>query len=88
MKVFERLVCKQLTSVEMDSYQFAYRAISSAEDAVSLCLNSILQHLEAQATYARVLCIDYSSAFNTIIPITLFGKLQQMGINKSLCHWI
>lgn len=88
MKVFERLICKQLASVVMDSYQFAYCANRSVDDAVSLCLHSILQHLEAPATYARVLFIDYSSAFNTIIPTTLFDKFQLMGINQSLCHWI
>lgn len=88
VKVFERLVCKFLARVEMDSYQFAYRANRSVEDAVSLCLHSILQHLEAPNTYARVLFIDFRSAFNTIVPIKLFSKLQLMGISQSLCHWI
>jgi hypothetical protein len=49
-----------------------------------LCLHSILQPLEAPATYARVVIIDYRSAFNAIVPITLFGKLQLMGINHSV----
>lgn len=48
----------------LDPYQFAYKADRSIEDAVSLCLHSILQHLEAPATYAWVLFMD--SAFNTI----------------------
>lgn len=37
MKVFERLICKQLASVVMDSYQLAYCANRPAEDAVSAC---------------------------------------------------
>ena len=60
----------------MDSFQFAYQANRSVEEAMSLCLHSVLQHLEAPATYVRVLFIDFSSAFNTIVPI----KLQ--------CLWI
>ena len=88
MKVFERIVCKQLSNVEMDSYQFAYRANRSVEDAVSLCLHTILQHLQRPATYVRVLFIDFSSAFNTIVPTKLFDKLLALGINHSLCLWI
>ncbi|KAJ8375851.1 hypothetical protein SKAU_G00064310 [Synaphobranchus kaupii] len=45
------------------------RANRSVEDAVSLCLHTILQRLEAPATYARILFIDYSSEFNTIVPL-------------------
>ena len=88
MKVFERIVCNHLSDVEMDSFQFAYRANRSVEDAVSMCLHSILKHLETPATYVRVLFIDFSSAFNTIVPVKLFDKLIALGINRSLCLWI
>lgn len=87
MKVFERIVCNHLSNVEMDSLQFAYHANRSVEDAVSLCLHSILQRLEAPATYVRVLFIDFSSAFNTIVPMKLFNKLTALGISHSLCLW-
>ncbi len=32
--------------------------------------------------------MDYSSAFNTIVPVTLVAKLQTLGLNRSLCSWI
>jgi hypothetical protein len=31
-----------------------------------------------------MLFIDYSSAFNTIVP----SKLKTLGLNTSLCNWI
>ncbi len=32
--------------------------------------------------------IDFSSAFNTIIPQQLIHKLNLLGLNTSLCNWI
>ena len=88
MKIFERLVCKHLSSITLDPQQFAYSANRSVDDAVSLCLHSILQHLESQRTYARVLFVDFSSAFNTIVPAKLIITLQELGVSTSLCKWI
>ncbi len=34
-----------------------------------------------------MLFVDYSSAFNTIVPATLVAKLQNLGLNRSLCSW-
>ena len=48
--------------------QFAYRANRSVDDPVNMALHFILQHLESSGTYARILFVDFSSAFNTIIP--------------------
>ncbi len=39
-------------------------------------------------TYVRMLFVDYSSAFNTIVPATQVAKLQTLGLNRSLCSWI
>ncbi len=36
----------------------------------------------------RMLFIDFSSAFNTIIPQQLINKLSLLGLNNSLCNWI
>jgi hypothetical protein len=36
----------------------------------------------------RRLFIDYSSAFNTIVPSKLVTKLRSLGLNTSLCNWI
>ncbi len=38
--------------------------------------------------YVRLLFIDYSSTFNTIVPIKLAFKLTDLGLNSSLCDWI
>ncbi len=35
-----------------------------------------------------MLFIDFSSAFNTIIPQQLINKLNLLGLNASLCNWI
>ena len=35
-----------------------------------------------------MLCIDFSSAFNTILPNILVGKLQALGINTLVCNWV
>ncbi len=39
-------------------------------------------------SYVRMLFIDFSSAFNTIIPQQLTHKLAQLGLNTSLCNWL
>jgi hypothetical protein len=35
-----------------------------------------------------MLLIDYSSAFNTIVPSKLITKLRTLVLNTSLCNWI
>jgi hypothetical protein len=35
-----------------------------------------------------MLFIDYSSAFNTIVPSKLINKLGTLGLNTSLRNWI
>ena len=34
-----------------------------------------------------MLFIDYSSAFNTIVPSKLINKLRTLRLNTSLCNW-
>ncbi|KAI4882846.1 hypothetical protein NFI96_022070, partial [Prochilodus magdalenae] len=36
----------------------------------------------------RMVFVDYSSAFNTIVPSRLDTKLRDLGLNSSLCSWI
>ncbi len=50
--------------------QFAHRANRSVDDAVNMGLHFILQHLDRPGTYVRILFVDFSSAFNTIIPVS------------------
>ncbi len=53
------------------------------EDAIAHILHTALSHLDKTGSYVRFLFIDYSSAFNTIVPSRLIIKTQ--GLNTSLC---
>ncbi len=44
--------------------------------------------ISKKGNYIRLLFIDYSSAFNTIVPIKLAVKLSDLDLNTSLCDWI
>ncbi|KAK3535797.1 hypothetical protein QTP70_021110 [Hemibagrus guttatus] len=91
MKSFERLVLaylKNITGPLLDPLQFAYRANRSVDDAVNMGLHFILQHLDKSGTYMRLLFVDFSSAFNTIMPTLLQNKLTQLSVPSSICQWI
>uniref|UniRef100_A0A8C4DKS3 Reverse transcriptase domain-containing protein n=1 Tax=Dicentrarchus labrax TaxID=13489 RepID=A0A8C4DKS3_DICLA len=91
MKSFERLVLSHLKAITdplLDPLQFAYRANRSVVDAVNMALHFTLQHLDSPGTYARILFVDFSSAFNTIIPALLQDKLSQLTVPNSTCRWI
>ncbi len=92
MKVVERLVkniiCSSIPDT-LDPLQFAYRPNRSTEDAISHILHCSLTHIDSNnGNYVRLLFIDYSSAFNTIVPKKLTCKLRDLGLNSSLCDWI
>ncbi len=73
----------------LDPLQFAYRPNRSTDDAISQVLHSSLTHIDSKnGNYVRLLFIDYSSAFNTIVPTKLAVKLSDLGLNTSLCDWI
>ncbi len=91
MKCFEQLVMQHIKSVlppSLDPFQFAYRSNRSTDDAIATVLHPALTHLDKKDTYVRLLFIDFSSAFNTIIPQQLIHKLIQLGLNTSLCNWL
>ncbi len=82
-----------LTSVAMKSFErlvLAYLKASTnryVDDAVNMGLHYILQNLDRPGTYVRILFVDFSSAFNTIIPDTLQNKLTQLSVPTSICQW-
>ena len=81
---FERLVMAHINTIipeTLDPLQFAYRTNISTDDAISIALNTALSHLNIRNTYVRMLFIDYSSAFNTIVPTKLINKLRTLGLN-------
>ncbi|GAA6107798.1 uncharacterized protein LOC121182596, partial [Tachysurus ichikawai] len=91
MKCFEKLVMRHIKTQllpSLDPLQFAYRPNRSTDYAIATALHLALTHLDNKDTYVRMLFIDFSSAFNTIIPQHLIGKLSLLGLNTSLCNWI
>nr|XP_043874450.1 uncharacterized protein LOC122764210 isoform X2 [Solea senegalensis]XP_043874509.1 uncharacterized protein LOC122764439 isoform X2 [Solea senegalensis] len=85
MKCFERLVSQHIRaclSPTLDPHQFAYRANRSTEDAITIALHTALSHLEHRGSYVRMLFLDFSSAFNHILPEILVQKLSHLGLSN------
>ncbi|KAK1800056.1 hypothetical protein P4O66_006556, partial [Electrophorus voltai] len=88
MKCFEKPIRDFITS-SLDPLQFAYRHNRSTDDAIAHLLHTTLTHLDkGRGNYVKMLFVDYSSAFNTIIPSLLTTKLEDLGLHTSLCDWI
>ena len=66
----------------LDPLQFAYRTKRSVEDASLSMLNVILEHLERRGSYARILFVEFSSAFNTIQSYLMIRKRIDLGVGK------
>ena len=90
VKSLERILVEILrkeVEPRLDQYQFAYARNRSTCDAISTVAHYILKHLESNLAYARVLFIDFSSAFNSIYPNILLNKLAQLGVNSGVIRW-
>jgi len=73
----------------IDPLQFAYRRNRSVEDATLTLLNYIHKHVDIGKRHARLLFIDFSSAFNTIRPNLLAERLlSEFNVPKCLVAWI
>eukprot|EP00061_Rhincodon_typus_P006828 g27871.t1 len=89
MKSFERLVMAHINSnlpTCLDPLQFASWCNRFTVDSISLALHSSLELLDNKDTYIRLLLIDYSSTFNTLIQTKLISKLQDLGLCSALCN--
>ncbi|KAK3537588.1 hypothetical protein QTP70_016402 [Hemibagrus guttatus] len=87
MKCFERLVMRHIKTQlppSLDPLQF----VSCLNRSITTTLHLSLTHLDNKDTYVQMLFLDFSSAFNTIIPQHLIDKLSLLGLNTSLCNWI
>jgi hypothetical protein len=87
MKYFERLVSAHITFIipdTLDPLQFAYRPNRSTDDAISIALHNVLSHLDKRNTFVRMLFIDYSSAFNILVP----SKFKTLGLNTPPCGMV
>lgn len=88
---FEHLVMthiKDYIGAYVDPYQYAYRGNCSTADAMSYVVHLALTHLKNRDSYVRLLLLDFSSSYNTIIQQTLVNKLAMLGLSLSLCNWI
>ncbi len=63
----------------LDPLQFAYRQGRGTVDAINNITYAIVKHLENPKAYARLLFVDFSSAFDTVKPHCLIKKLRQLG---------
>ncbi|CDQ90915.1 unnamed protein product [Oncorhynchus mykiss] len=90
MKSFEKPVMAHNTIIPetLDPLQFAYHPKKSTDDAISIALHTALSNLDKRNSYVRMLFIDDSSTFNTIVHSKLITKLRTLGLNTSLGNWI
>jgi hypothetical protein len=72
----------------LEPLQFAYRPNRSTDNTISIAFHTAISHLDKRNTYVRMLFIDYSSAFKTILRTKLISKLGTLGLNTSLCNCI
>lgn len=87
MKCFERIIMSHIQTFipdTLDPLQFAYRPKRSTEDTVST-IHAVLTHLENKSSCARLLFINYSSAFNSVTPAKLTNKVSSLGVPSTLC---
>ncbi len=89
MKCFERLVMHNIKT-SLPQHTRSAPVCIPPKPFYRWCnsLHLALTHLENKDSYVRMLFIDFSSAFNTIIPQQLINKLNLLGLNNSLCNWI
>ncbi|KAK1786583.1 hypothetical protein P4O66_003028 [Electrophorus voltai] len=86
---FHHIFMTSSLPASMDPLQFAYRHDHSTDDAIAHLLHTTLTHLDkGRGNHVKMLFVDYSSAFNTIIPSLLTTKLEDLGLHTSLCNWI
>ena len=91
MKCLEKIMLKNLLPLvqpHLDPLQFAYRSKRGVEAAIATLLYRLLKHLETSGHHARILFVDFSSAFNTIQRHTMIEKLQQLEVPAQIIRWI
>ena len=91
MKCFEKVVLSRLVpriQPHADPLQFAYKKDRGTDDATLTLLHHAFTRLDHKGSFARILFIDFSSAFNTIQPHVLAHKLTQAGVNAKVVLWI
>ena len=91
MKCFESLVMAHIKASitgTLDPLQSSYRSNTSTEDSIPIAIHMARTQLDKRNAYVRMLFIDYSSAFNTIVPSKLVTMLRTLDLDTTLCNWI
>lgn len=81
MKYIDRLIKVHIFAGlpgNLDRWQYAKIKNRSRADINSSALHRALDHHDNKSTYVRLLIIDYSSTFNTIILNNLIPKLSSL----------
>ena len=86
-KLVKNIVYEQVKD-QLDCHQFAYLSGRGVDDAQITLLHYLQSHLDKPGTYARVLFVDFSSAFNTIQPHLLIKTLVNLNVNNNVILWI
>ncbi|KAF7647947.1 hypothetical protein LDENG_00164230 [Lucifuga dentata] len=64
---------------QLDPFQFAYRRSRGTDDAVLALLNTVTRNLMQPKGYARVLFVNFNSAFNPMKTHILLNRLTNLG---------
>ena len=91
MKCFEKIILRQILKdvhTDLDPHQFAYKPARNTDDAILLLLERLYHHIDTPKHYARVLFIDFSSAFNTIQPHIMISKLANLNVSTNIQAWV
>ena len=87
-KVLESFVVSWMRRATVHSEtQFGGIKDSSTTLALTTMLHHMLQRLERKNTYARILLIDFSKAFDHIDHNILFDKLKTNGVPQICVEW-
>ena len=90
-KVFESLVLRwvdKFIQPHLDCRQFGSLAGTCTTDALVEMVHQWYEATDSLGTWARVLLLDYSKAFDLINHDILIGKLQGMGLPPHLVRWM
>lgn len=60
------------------------------DNAITHILHSALSHPDQRAggNYVCMLFMDYSLAFNILVPSKLITKLWDLGLYSTICSWV
>ncbi len=79
---------RSLVGPELDPLQFTYQSCIGMDDAIIYLMHRSYLHREDVGSAVRIMFFDLSSAFNTIRPSLLEGKLLRAGVDCHLATWI